>query len=571
MKKHYILLLALITSLVSFGQERMLNGGFESWDDPTTPTSYSKAENTEQESTEVHSGTYAAKHTGGTRDIAQTVPVNGGTTYTISMWYKVDANFGDGTDARIWSNWKAGSTNLSDDAADLKGPNNAYLDNNSNVWTQYSVTLTAPATADALYFEVRTYGSAVVYYDDFSVFEEAVANPSLGIGSPSSGDFVEGPDVNVEVSVQNFIVDNGIGDGHISYSVDGGQAIMKYDTTPINLTGLTNGEHTIEIELVDNSNASLSPAITASVTFTTFETQSLPYTETFNYTAGEALGDQDAWTNYFSGDDVIVQGGSLTYANLSGSGNSITFAGNGTDPVVDYTPTSSGKIYASFMLKITALDASAVNGYFAVLRTSDGDYASRLWISPTGESTYRIGISNGGSLEQINAPSTDYSIGDTIFVVFNYDIDNDTVNAWINNGSTSEPTPEITEASGSTENTFSQLLIRQDSTTETPDLVLDELRIGTSWSDVVPAALSVDSTSLSSFSMYPNPTKSDFVNIASSGTGTIEAQVFDILGKRVINAVVNNNRLNVSSLNTGVYVVKLTQDNNTSTKKLIIQ
>ena len=171
MKKHYIFLLALITSLVSFGQERMLNGGFESWDDPTTPTSYSKAENTEQESTEVHSGTYAAKHTGGTRDIAQTVPVNGGTTYTISMWYKVDANFGDGTDARIWSYWKAGSTNLTDDAADLKGPNNAYFDNNSNVWTQYSVTLTAPATADALYFEVRTYGSAVVYYDDFSVTE----------------------------------------------------------------------------------------------------------------------------------------------------------------------------------------------------------------------------------------------------------------------------------------------------------------------------------------------------------------------------------------------------------------
>ena len=148
MKKLYTLLFFLFAFGLSYGQEVMVNGGFESWDDASTPTGYSKAENTAQESTEVYSGTYSAKHTGGTKKIAQTVAIEGGKTYTISLWYKVEAGTGDGSDARIWSNWKAGGSNVSDDSAALKGPNNSYLDNNNNDWTNYSVTLTAPATAD---------------------------------------------------------------------------------------------------------------------------------------------------------------------------------------------------------------------------------------------------------------------------------------------------------------------------------------------------------------------------------------------------------------------------------------
>ena len=73
------------------------------------------------------------------------------------------------------------------------------------------------------------------------------------------------------------------------------------------------------------------------------------------------------------------------------------------------------------------------------------------------------------------------------------------------------------------------------------------------------------------FSISPNPAKSNFVNITSTGLGAIQASVFDILGKQVINAAVSNGRLDVSQLNTGVYIVKLTQGEATTTKKLIIQ
>lgn len=562
-------MLTLFITTLSFGQELLVNGDFESWTDTTTPENYELIQSVEQEATEVHTGTYAVKHTGGTSKLSQTVTgVTAGTSYTISLWYKIDAGFGDGTDARIWSYWKAGSSNITANADELRGPNNAYFDANGNAWTEYTVTLTAPATADTFYFEVRTYGSAVVYWDDFSFFQEATAVPTLGVTAPNNGDNVAGPDVNVDLSVQNFMVANGTGDGHIQYTVDGGSVVMKYDTDPIMLTGLTTGEHTINLELVDNSNTPLATPVTASTTFNVYEVQSLPFTESFNYTATETLGSQTAWTNYFSGDDVLIEASSLTYPSLTNAGNSISFDGSGADPVVDFTPTTSGSVYASFMLNITALDAAATDGYFAVLRTDSGSYESRLWISPTGASTYKIGISNGAALTQISA--TDLNVGDTNFIVFNYDIDNNIVNAWVNpTPGGAEPVADLSEASTSTANTFSQFLIRQDSATETPFMIMDELKIATTWND---ATLSTKTFEVvDNFNIYPNPTNTGSVTITTKNNTTIAVTVFDVLGKQVLSQTIQNNSLDVSNLTTGVYILKLNQEGAIATKRLIIQ
>ena len=573
MKKIYFLLFALLISVASSGQELLLNGDFESWDDPATPTSWTKVEDTAQEAVEMHGGLYSAKHTAdGTKDLGQTITgIVPGNSYTITMWYKVDAGFGDGTDARIWSYWRNGATNLTDNADELRGPLNAYFDNNGNVWTEYTVTLVAPATADTFYFEVRAYGSAVVYWDDFSFFAEAsTGDPALTITAPTEGSEQLTANTDIVFIVSNFDVP---ADGHIHYTLDGGGVNMVFDTNPIQLTGLSDGAHTVYMELVDTSHTPIVPAVNATVNFTTNNiVQTLPFTEHFDYTATEALGDQNIWTNNFSGDEVLIEAGNLSYSTLNGSGNSISFDGTGMDPSVDYTPTSSGTIYASFMLKVTSLDPAAVDGYFAVLRTDGGSYQSRLWISPTGATSYRIGISNGGTLTAINAPTTDYEIDDVIFIVMNYDIDNDTVNAWVNPtlGGT-EPAAEISEASGSTGNTFSQFLIRQDDPDETPGIVMDELRIGTAWADVTPATLSVSQFEANTFKVYPNPTSTGFVNIISSSNNDMTVAVFDVLGKQVINRTVSNNSLNVSTLNSGVYIMKISQNNATVTKKLVIK
>ena len=77
--------------------------------------------------------------------------------------------------------------------------------------------------------------------------------------------------------------------------------------------------------------------------------------------------------------------------------------------------------------------------------------------------------------------------------------------------------------------------------------------------------------SKNSFKVFPNPTSLGYINISSNNPSAMKVGVYDILGKRVISETVSNNRLDVSKLNTGIYVMKISQDNATVTKKLVIK
>ncbi|MFD2551187.1 T9SS type A sorting domain-containing protein [Bizionia sediminis] len=83
--------------------------------------------------------------------------------------------------------------------------------------------------------------------------------------------------------------------------------------------------------------------------------------------------------------------------------------------------------------------------------------------------------------------------------------------------------------------------------------------------------LSTSTVNTAAFSIYPNPTSNGFVNITSPASEAISVTIFDVLGKQVLSTTLTNNRLNVSSLNTGMYIVKIAQNGNTVTKKLVIK
>lgn len=85
------------------------------------------------------------------------------------------------------------------------------------------------------------------------------------------------------------------------------------------------------------------------------------------------------------------------------------------------------------------------------------------------------------------------------------------------------------------------------------------------------STLSVDQFKANSFNVYPNPVVNGYVNITSNNSGTIKVVVFDILGQQVSDSTLTNNKLNVSELNTGVYLLKVSQNNNASIKKIIIK
>ena len=83
--------------------------------------------------------------------------------------------------------------------------------------------------------------------------------------------------------------------------------------------------------------------------------------------------------------------------------------------------------------------------------------------------------------------------------------------------------------------------------------------------------LSTQNKYIESVSIYPNPTSVGYINISSKSNSKMGVSVFDVLGKQVINETVNNYILNVSKLNSGIYIIKVSQENATLTKKLVIE
>ncbi len=82
--------------------------------------------------------------------------------------------------------------------------------------------------------------------------------------------------------------------------------------------------------------------------------------------------------------------------------------------------------------------------------------------------------------------------------------------------------------------------------------------------------LSVNENKNVSFKLFPNPTNTGIVNIQSQSNQQLQVAVFDVLGKQVVSTTISNGTLNVSNLKSGVYFVQVTEGNNTSSKKLVI-
>lgn len=83
--------------------------------------------------------------------------------------------------------------------------------------------------------------------------------------------------------------------------------------------------------------------------------------------------------------------------------------------------------------------------------------------------------------------------------------------------------------------------------------------------------LSVKQNAISGLSVYPNPVKDGNLYITSDSSEAKTVAVYDILGKQVLNAKTSNNAVNVSSLKGGAYIVKITEEGKTDTRKLIIE
>ena len=464
-------------------------------------------------------------------------------------------------------------------------------------------------------------------WDTLGSYSGCVSDPTLTITSPSNNqEFASGTtSVTLSVSVANFVVDQtpangGSGDGHIHWTLDGNSQPMKYDTLDETINVVDGGSHTVEMFLVDNNHQAISPAVSQTVSFSVAYPCDLQigtitetcdantsgvdtYTTTLDFTGGGTSQYTISTTNNvgtIGGDDPSsVASGTITITGVSeGTNYTVNFLGDSSNSSCDIyrsitSPSCTGTVTCAnvgdvIFTEIMQNPAAVADGsgeYFEIYNTTNSTIDLQGWVIKDDATA-----SEAHTITNLTIAANGYAVlGNNADSSTNGGYTNDHQYNGIYLGNSTDGL--ILECSGTI---IDQVIWDNGTTFPDPTGKSMELKTnkytstdnddGANWYEATttfgdgdfgsPGAqnsLSVPSTTNTYFSMHPNPTVSGYVTIKSNQMGAVQAQVFDLLGKEVINTTVNSERMDVSNLNAGVYVVKLTQNKNTTTKKLIVQ
>lgn len=223
--------------------------------------------------------------------------------------------------------------------------------------------------------------------------------------------------------------------------------------------------------------------------------------EDFNYTPATLLTANGYTAISGAGTNAItVTGTSLSYpgATPSGVAGSITMTSSGEDDTKSFSPTiNSGDAYASFLIRVTS--AQSGGDYFFSLYDAGG-YKARVWIKST-TGGFLFGISKNSTTATYE--STVRSLNTTYLVVLKYTFNtgsttDDVVSFYVNPVlGASEPSATIaaTTSGGATDaTTIDRIALRQGTASSAPGLVLDGIRVGTTWASVTRVATPIISS-----------------------------------------------------------------------------
>jgi type IX secretion system substrate protein len=283
------------------------------------------------------------------------------------------------------------------------------------------------------------------------------------------------------------------------------------------------------------------------------------FSEMFAYADGSLVGN-GAWVNHSgTAGDLLVSGGMAVVQHGTPS----------EDANVPFTPVA-GNIYYALDFSVDDLGAPYTSGgdyeYFAHFKVGGtNNFSARLDIvPPTGAGDYSVGIASDESTADA-VWATDFTYGITYRATVRYNQDMNIAQLWIDASGPGD-TSILGEDRADPGDAVDEFALRQSDSSENETVRVDNIYLGTTFG----AVLSTRDNQIEGFSFSPNPTSLGYINISSRSQTEMKVNVFDVLGKQVINETISNNRLNVSSLNTGVYIMRISQDNAFVTKKLII-
>jgi len=87
----------------------------------------------------------------------------------------------------------------------------------------------------------------------------------------------------------------------------------------------------------------------------------------------------------------------------------------------------------------------------------------------------------------------------------------------------------------------------------------------------IDTGLSINNNKIPEVSIYPNPVKENYITITSHLEGPKEIKIYTIAGKKILDTTINGNTLDISSINSGFYILKVTINNQSNLSKLIIK
>lgn len=305
----------------------------------------------------------------------------------------------------------------------------------------------------------------------------------------------------------NFVVGT---DGHWHYSVDGGDTVMVYDTNDVVIDGLSIGEHSITAWLVDSNHNPLDPPVEETISFTISVISEYPWCDDFE----SGLGN---WTSsIYSGTAEWVWGSQNANASvlpLSGAAMAGFFSPN-------YNADTASIISPS--MDLTSVDDPQLTFNFTQVQWSGDQDQLRVfyrssydgdWVQ-IGEYTQEVASWTEVTLDLPN-PSADYYIGFQATSGWGYGV------------------------------------------------TLDDV--------CVQAALSTSENELLDMIIYPNPVEGNIVTIQSPIDGLKEIEIYTVTGRKVMDTTINGNTLDVSSFNSGFYMMKVTINGQSKVSKLVVR
>lgn len=88
---------------------------------------------------------------------------------------------------------------------------------------------------------------------------------------------------------------------------------------------------------------------------------------------------------------------------------------------------------------------------------------------------------------------------------------------------------------------------------------------------VSPQENSVKEVPIDGLSIYPNPASGQKVYVSTRAGKSKRIEIFNVLGKNVLSAELVGNELNISSLDPGIYIMKIQEGKSSATRKLVVR